>query len=198
MPCCAPLCPAAATLTSPLWAFEACCAPLRPAVSRSGPDLTFVLAPPRSDPDLTFVGFSWEGADEGKMVQTFGAGRALFARFVDLQRVRLLACLLVGQPGRGGSAVPGGGAAAALLRCPALPPSAFHCRRLPGGRCEGTSLPYPTCKKQVKSHTQISSPPPPSPPPKTHRWASSWATTAWVWAPSPSRCWALSRPRTAG
>lgn len=42
-----------------------------------------------SDADLTFVGFSWDGADEGKMVQTFGAGRALFSRFVDLQRVRL-------------------------------------------------------------------------------------------------------------
>lgn len=40
-----------------------------------------------SDPELTFVGFSWDGADEGKMAATFGAGRALFSRLIDLQHV---------------------------------------------------------------------------------------------------------------
>lgn len=53
------------------------------------------LFPCRSDPELTFVGFSWDGADEGKMVQTFGAGRALFARFIDLQRVSWRTCMCV-------------------------------------------------------------------------------------------------------
>ena len=36
------------------------------------------------------MGFSWDSADEAKMQQTFGAGRSLFARFLDLQQVRSL------------------------------------------------------------------------------------------------------------
>ena len=41
------------------------------------------------------MGFSWDSADEAKMQQTFGAGRSLFARFLDLQQVRAgaAACL---------------------------------------------------------------------------------------------------------
>lgn len=33
------------------------------------------------------MGFSWDGADEAKMQATFGAGRKLFSRFLDLQQV---------------------------------------------------------------------------------------------------------------
>ncbi|PSC71691.1 Werner Syndrome-like exonuclease [Micractinium conductrix] len=40
-----------------------------------------------SDPELSFVGFSWDSADEQKMRATFGWGRDVFARFVDLQQV---------------------------------------------------------------------------------------------------------------
>jgi hypothetical protein len=40
-----------------------------------------------ADPALTFVSFSWDSCDEAKMAATFGAGRACFARFADLQRV---------------------------------------------------------------------------------------------------------------
>ncbi|PRW20999.1 subtilisin-like serine protease [Chlorella sorokiniana] len=40
-----------------------------------------------SDPELTFVGFSWDGADELKMQATFGTGRKLFSRFLDLQQI---------------------------------------------------------------------------------------------------------------
>ena len=40
------------------------------------------------DPQLTVVGFSWDGADEGKAQLTFGRGRGqLFSRFLDLQQV---------------------------------------------------------------------------------------------------------------
>lgn len=42
---------------------------------------------PCSDPDLTYVGFAWDSSDEQKMRATFGTGRAMFARFVDLQQV---------------------------------------------------------------------------------------------------------------
>lgn len=33
------------------------------------------------------VGFSWDGADEKKMMATFRQGRSLFAHYVDLQAV---------------------------------------------------------------------------------------------------------------
>jgi hypothetical protein len=53
--------------------------------------LGFRLPPPLAaflaDPALTFVGYGWDGGDEGKAVATFGAGRALFARLLDLQVV---------------------------------------------------------------------------------------------------------------
>jgi hypothetical protein len=53
--------------------------------------LGFRLPPPLAaflaDPALTFVGYGWDGGDEGKAVATFGAGRALFARLLDLQAV---------------------------------------------------------------------------------------------------------------
>jgi hypothetical protein len=37
------------------------------------------------DPAVMLVGFAWAGADERKMVGTFGMGRAGFGCFVDLQ-----------------------------------------------------------------------------------------------------------------
>lgn len=40
-----------------------------------------------SDDSVTFVAFSWHSGDELKMLSTFGKGRALFSRFIDLQRV---------------------------------------------------------------------------------------------------------------
>jgi len=33
------------------------------------------------------VGFGWDGADEGKMQETFGFGRHIIPRFMDLQAV---------------------------------------------------------------------------------------------------------------
>jgi hypothetical protein len=38
-----------------------------------------------SDPGLVVLGFAWDSSDEGKMTSTFGAGRARFRRFLDLQ-----------------------------------------------------------------------------------------------------------------
>lgn len=38
-----------------------------------------------SDPSLVVLGCGWDGADERKMLETFGMGRARFKRFVDLQ-----------------------------------------------------------------------------------------------------------------
>ncbi len=35
------------------------------------------------------MGFSWDSADESKMQATFGAGRKLFSRFLDLQQVNI-------------------------------------------------------------------------------------------------------------
>ena len=36
---------------------------------------------------VTLLGYSWDQADEAKMLSTFGLGRAVFASFLDLQEV---------------------------------------------------------------------------------------------------------------
>ncbi|KAG2491215.1 hypothetical protein HYH03_010425 [Edaphochlamys debaryana] len=40
-----------------------------------------------ADPSLVVLGFGWDGADEGKMKDTFGEGKSRFRRFLDLQEV---------------------------------------------------------------------------------------------------------------
>lgn len=40
-----------------------------------------------ADSAVTFVSFSWHSGDESKMNFTFGEGKSLFSRFIDLQRV---------------------------------------------------------------------------------------------------------------
>ncbi|BDA46837.1 probable exonuclease 3'-5' domain-containing protein 2 [Coccomyxa sp. Obi] len=41
------------------------------------------------DPNIVLCGFGWDGADENKMQASFNIGRALFAHYLDLQRVSL-------------------------------------------------------------------------------------------------------------
>ena len=58
-----------------------------------------------TDPAITLVGYSWDGADQAKLAATYGWGRERFARWHDLQQVRVR--------GGAGAAVGAGSAGAA-------------------------------------------------------------------------------------
>ena len=46
-----------------------------------------MLCPVGREEGVTLLGYSWDQADEAKMLRTFGLGRSVFANFLDLQDV---------------------------------------------------------------------------------------------------------------